>query len=115
MFDVKTDEGVVTGRVDGIYMDAAVVGGTAGLELSLETMRAFDGASDVRHRRLELTLDMTPQTMRELTVLLAVKSGLPAFNETEWRIVAAALTAADTPEARSMAHGIRNAYGWTAI
>jgi hypothetical protein len=112
MFDVKTDEGVVTGRVDGIYMDAAVAGDTAGLEVSLETAHAFDQARGTRHRKLELTLDMTPQTMRELAVLLAQKSGLPALNEREWRMVAQALLASGESE---LADQVATAYGWTGI
>lgn len=88
MFDVKTEEGVVTGRVNGVHMDAAVVGDTAGIEVSLDHMHAFDGHRGTRAAQLVLSLDLDPATMRDLAVLLAVKSGMPAFNEREWLEIA---------------------------
>lgn len=88
MFDVKTEEGVVTGRVNGVYMDAAVVGELAGLDVSLDHMHAFDGQRETRHARLQMTLDMTPDIMRQLVVLLAEKCGMPAFTAREWAEIA---------------------------
>lgn len=91
MFDVKSDEGVVTGTVDGVYMDAAVVNETAGLEVSLSKMHAFDAHRETRHARLQMTLDMSPEVMRQLGLLLLAKSGAPAFNDREWSEIAETL------------------------
>jgi len=85
MFDVKSEEGVVTGHVNGVYMDAAVVGEMAGLEVSLDRMHAFDGHRSTRHARLELTLDMTPDVMRQMAVLLANKCGMATSEREELR------------------------------
>lgn len=76
MFDIRSEEGVVTGAVNGDHMDAAVAGSMAGLELSLDRMHAFDEHRGTRPARLTLTLDMSPETMRQMALLLADKCGL---------------------------------------
>jgi hypothetical protein len=111
MFDVKTEEGVVTGTVNGVYMDAAVVGETAGLEVSLDQMHAFDQGRSMRHARLQLTLDMTPEVMSQMLMLLAEKLNLPAFAEHEWRRIWSALETAGEFE---LSRTISEAYRWTS-
>jgi 3-oxoacyl-(acyl-carrier-protein) synthase len=91
MFDVKSDQGVVTGTVNGLYMDAAVVGDLAGLEVSLDRMHAFDEHRETRHAQLQLSLDMTPDVMRQLVVMLAEKTGQPMFTTREWAVIAETL------------------------
>ena len=105
------ESGVITGRIDGSHMDAAVAGSTAGLEVSLERGAVRTEYSGPRARDLMLTLDMEPSTMRELAVLLAIKSGMPAFNEGEWRQIWNAL---ERDGHFDLSRRISEAYGWTA-
>jgi hypothetical protein len=111
MFDVKTTEGVVTGHIaPTAYMDAATVGDTAGFEVALERVHAFDAPRSQRHAPLVLSLDMDPATMRQLALVLAVKSGMPAFNEREWRTIADALVSTAGNGHAELASRILDAY-----
>lgn len=91
MFDVKTTDGIATANVNGKYMDAAVVGSTAGLEFSADRVHCSDAPRSTRHADLVVSLDMHPVQMLQMLSLLAEKLGLPAFNAREWRTVQAAL------------------------
>lgn len=102
MFDVKTNEGVVTGRVDGAHLDAAVVGSIAGIEVSLERMHAFDAPKGERARPLTLSLDMTPEVMSQLLYVLADRLKLPAFNAREWETIEGVLLLSDSLPARDL-------------
>lgn len=102
MFDVKTTEGVVTGRVDGAHLDAAVVGSTAGIEVSLEHMHAFDEHQGTRARPLTLALDMTPEVMTQLLFLLADRLKLPVFTDHEWTLIADLLSESDSSDGRAI-------------
>lgn len=90
MFDVKTDEGIVTGRVNGRYMDAAVAGTTAGLEFSVDQARCSD-SSEPRQAPCVMTLDMHPVQLLQLASTILTALDLPSFNANEWNTVAAAL------------------------
>jgi hypothetical protein len=117
---LTTTEGVVSVSVGGnAYMDAAVLDGIAGIELSVEEARVTIGPRpDDRRADLTLCLDMHRHTMERLFYLLAAKLELPAFNETEWKLLANgartlaghAITASDADLIRGLAERIEKAY-----
>jgi hypothetical protein len=117
---LTTTEGVVSVSVGGnAYMDAAVLDGIAGIELSVEEARVTIGPRpDDRRADLTLCLDMDRHTMERLFYLLAAKLELPAFNETEWKLLAngaltlaeSALTMSDAELIQGLAERIEKAY-----
>jgi hypothetical protein len=93
MFNVETDKGFGSARVNGIYMDAGRAGNIAGIEFSVDNMRMFDQPREQRHADAVLTLDCTPQVLLQIATVILDKLELPAFNEREWREISSALRA----------------------
>lgn len=79
----------VTGGAEGLFWaDAAVVGDLAGFEFPLKEARVvIEPRPADRRAALMLSVSLTPNSMRELAVLLATKGGMPCFNEREWRTI----------------------------
>ena len=92
-FEASLDRGVISGHIaSAAYMDAARFADMAGLEIGLERARITSERGEPNFRPdLTLTLDFDPITGQALAYLLAEKMGLPAFDEREWRIIAAVL------------------------
>jgi hypothetical protein len=91
MFNVETDTGIASARVNGTYIDAGVAGEIAGLEFSVDKMRMFDGPREQRHAQAIVTLDCTPQTLLMLATVILDKLDLPAFNSRQWRDIASVM------------------------
>lgn len=91
MFNVETDKGFGSARVNGIYMDAGKAGNIAGIEFSVDSMRMFDQPREQRHADAVLTLDCTPQVLLQIAMTILTKLELPAFNERQWRLISAAM------------------------
>jgi hypothetical protein len=91
MFNVETNSGVATARIDGKYIDAARVNDTAGIEFSVERMRMADGPRSGRHADAVMSLDCTPTTLFQLATVILTKLDMPAFNEHDWRTISDAL------------------------
>jgi len=91
MFDVTTDRGIATARVNGKYIDAGRSGDIAGIEFSVDSMHMFDQPREARHADAVVTLDCTPVTLLQIATVILDKLDLPAFNNREWRIIESAL------------------------
>lgn len=91
MFNVETDKGFGSARVNGIYMDAGRAGDIAGIEFSVDSMRMFDQPREQRHADAVLTLDCTPGVLLQMATVILDKLDLPAFNNSEWLTIANAL------------------------
>jgi hypothetical protein len=112
MFNVESDNGIATARVDGKYIDAGISGDIAGLEFSVDRMRMSDAPREQRHANAVVTLDCTPGVLLQIATVVLDRLDLPAFNSREWRIIENALREAsqgvDT-ERLDMADQIANA------
>jgi hypothetical protein len=116
-FTVTTDTGVVSAHVPaGGYTDAACSesGAMAGFEFAVDGVTCNDSPRSERHAQCTVTVSMDQMTMRAWAMLLAVKSGMPAFTVSEWAEIATALDMSDV-ERRSdrggkLAARIRDAY-----
>lgn len=106
------------------HMDAAVQDDIGAFEIELGTpANIFVGPRSDYKGALTLNVAIHPGRMRELAVLLADKSGMPAFGEGAWRTIAAVLLAASSDDAykaaappevlQEWAKRIDEAYGWT--
>jgi hypothetical protein len=91
MFNVESDNGIATARVDGKYIDAGISGDIAGLEFSVDRMRMSDAPREQRHANAVVTLDCTPAVLLQIATVILDKLDLPAFNSREWRIIENAL------------------------
>lgn len=86
------DTGVISANVpDGAYMDAAVVGDMAGIEVAIGDPVVRFGRDESYRADPILVLDLTPTRMRELLTLLTARLDLPALSDPEWRLVVRAL------------------------
>lgn len=89
MFEAKITNGVVSGTIKPLgYVDAAVHGETAGLEIALENVRVSDHAQPSYRAPLVLTLACSPENLKVLALVFAERSGMPLFNDREWRLIA---------------------------
>jgi hypothetical protein len=91
MFNVESDNGIATARVNGQYIDAGRSGDIAGLEFSVDSMRMSDAPREQRHANAVVTLDCTPAVLLQMATVILDKLDLPAFNAREWRIIESAL------------------------
>src|SRR3954451_3177158 len=106
MFNVESDNGIATARVNGQYIDAGRSGELAGLEFSVDSMRMSDAPREQRHANAVVTLDCTPATLLQMATVILDKLDLPAFNEREWRLIVAAIRNNPSYELRQMADKI---------
>ena len=91
MFNVESNNGIATARVNGQYIDAGRSGDIAGLEFSVDSMRMSDAPREQRHADAVVTLDCTPGTLLMIATVILDKLDLPAFNAREWRIIESTL------------------------
>jgi hypothetical protein len=90
MFNVESDNGIATARVNGQYIDAGRSGDIAGIEFSVDSMRMSDAPREQRHANAVVTLDCTPNVLLQMATVILDKLDLPAFNERQWRLIEAA-------------------------
>jgi hypothetical protein len=60
MFNVESDSGIASARINGQYIDAGRAGDLAGIEFSVDSMRMSDAPREQRHANAVVTLDCTP-------------------------------------------------------
>jgi hypothetical protein len=91
MFNVESDSGIASARINGKYIDAGKAGEIAGLEFSVDSMRMSDAPREQRHANAVVTLDCTPATLLQVAMVILDKLDLPAFNSREWRLISTTL------------------------
>jgi hypothetical protein len=94
MFNVESDNGIATARINGKYIDAGRAGDIAGIEFSVDSMRMSDAPREQRHANAVVTLDCTPAVLLQVATVILDKLDLPAFNAREWQIIESALNEA---------------------
>jgi hypothetical protein len=113
MFNVESDNGIATARINGLYMDAGRSGDIAGIEFSVDSMRMSDAPREQRHANAVVTLDCTPSVLLQMASVILDRLDLPAFTSSEWLTIANALrytaTATDNGRLIAMAEQIESA------
>lgn len=108
---LSLSEGVISVSAHSAsHVEAAVVGDTAGLELTVNEANVYVGREDDRRPGVTLTIAMHRATLLQIATAALDGLGTPAFTQDEWLEIANVLDTSAAQVNRDRAARIREAY-----